>query len=259
MKKVLCVVVICLIAVMLFTFVGCDFIQRNKGKVVSDADALKGLFVKYAENGGKLSYDEWLDTIMSGSNAGIASIEKTSSEGLVDTYTITLTNGQTSTFTVTNGKDSGGKEALPEDPNAPTPDSYFLFTLLEDDTYAIEAKYHDMPARVVIPSSYNGKKVTVIGVTAFLEIRTIEEVVIPSTVTDINSSAFLRCKGLKTITIPSSVTYIDRSLTECPALTSIIFGGTKEEWSAIDRSSDWDYRTNNYTVHCSDGDIAKAK
>ena len=35
---------------------------------------------------------------------GIASIEKTSSSGLVDTYTITYTNGTTDTFTVTNGK-----------------------------------------------------------------------------------------------------------------------------------------------------------
>lgn len=35
---------------------------------------------------------------------GIVSIEKTSSEGLVDTYTITFTDGSTSTFTVTNGK-----------------------------------------------------------------------------------------------------------------------------------------------------------
>ena len=34
---------------------------------------------------------------------GISSIEKTSSEGLVDTYTITLTDGSKSTFTVTNG------------------------------------------------------------------------------------------------------------------------------------------------------------
>lgn len=34
---------------------------------------------------------------------GIASIEKTSTSGLVDTYTITMTNGQTATFTVTNG------------------------------------------------------------------------------------------------------------------------------------------------------------
>ena len=36
---------------------------------------------------------------------GISSIEKTSSEGLVDTYTITFTDGTTTTFTVTNGKD----------------------------------------------------------------------------------------------------------------------------------------------------------
>lgn len=36
----------------------------------------------------------------------ISSIEKTSSEGLVDTYTIYYTDGTTSTFTITNGKDS---------------------------------------------------------------------------------------------------------------------------------------------------------
>lgn len=34
---------------------------------------------------------------------GIASIEKTGTSGLVDTYTITYTNGQTKTYTVTNG------------------------------------------------------------------------------------------------------------------------------------------------------------
>lgn len=36
--------------------------------------------------------------------ASIQSIAKTSTSGLVDTYTVTLTNGNTSTFTVTNGK-----------------------------------------------------------------------------------------------------------------------------------------------------------
>lgn len=35
--------------------------------------------------------------------SSIASIEKTSTSGVVDTYTITLTNGNTDTFTVTNG------------------------------------------------------------------------------------------------------------------------------------------------------------
>ncbi len=41
---------------------------------------------------------------------GIASISKTNTEGLVDTYTITYTNGETTTFTVTNG--SAGEQGI---------------------------------------------------------------------------------------------------------------------------------------------------
>ena len=41
-------------------------------------------------------------TVTNGSS--IASIEKTGTSGLVDTYTVTLTDGSTTTFTVTNGK-----------------------------------------------------------------------------------------------------------------------------------------------------------
>lgn len=37
---------------------------------------------------------------------GIASVAKTGTSGLVDTYTITYTNGNTSTFTVTNGAEA---------------------------------------------------------------------------------------------------------------------------------------------------------
>ena len=38
---------------------------------------------------------------------GVAKIEKTgtSEDGLVDTYTITLTNGETFSYTITNGRD----------------------------------------------------------------------------------------------------------------------------------------------------------
>lgn len=39
---------------------------------------------------------------------GISSIEKTSTNGLVDTYTITFDDGRTTTFNVTNGKDGAG-------------------------------------------------------------------------------------------------------------------------------------------------------
>ena len=39
---------------------------------------------------------------------GITKIEKTGSSGLTDTYTTTYNDGTTSTFTVTNGKDGAG-------------------------------------------------------------------------------------------------------------------------------------------------------
>lgn len=42
---------------------------------------------------------------------GIASITKTGTVGLVDTYTITFTNGTTTTFEVTNGQDGSGNVA----------------------------------------------------------------------------------------------------------------------------------------------------
>lgn len=43
---------------------------------------------------------------------GITSITKTATAGLVDTYTITYTNGTTSTFTVTNGQDGDANEFI---------------------------------------------------------------------------------------------------------------------------------------------------
>ena len=45
---------------------------------------------------------------------GIQKIEKTGTEGLVDTYTITYTNGQTFTYTVTNG--ANGEKGEKGDP-----------------------------------------------------------------------------------------------------------------------------------------------
>ena len=50
----------------------------------------------------------------------VVSIEKTSSDGLVDTYTITYSDGNTSTFTVTNGQDGQSIKGDPGD-NGHTP------------------------------------------------------------------------------------------------------------------------------------------
>ncbi len=47
---------------------------------------------------------QYVDSGVEALGKGIVSIEKTSTSGLVDTYTITYTGGETSTFSVTNGQ-----------------------------------------------------------------------------------------------------------------------------------------------------------
>ena len=65
-------------------------------------DVLKDIFEKVGNiiSGGSGSSSGGKD---GEDGVGIESITKTSTEGLVDTYTITLTNEETTTFTVTNG------------------------------------------------------------------------------------------------------------------------------------------------------------
>ncbi len=106
---------------------------------------------------------------------------------------------------------------------------------------------------VVIPES-----VTSIGDYAFQGCSGLESITILDGVTRINGWAFSGCTGLAIITIPSSVTNIGWSAFEdCTGLASINYSGTKVQWNSITKDFDWNYRTGNYTIHCTDGDIAK--
>lgn len=131
---------------------------------------------------------------------GIASVKKTDTNGLVDTYTITLTNDQTYTFTVTNGR-NGEDAVLPVfDPDAPTPNEFFTFTLLDGDTYSIAARYQNMPSRLVIPAEYDGKAITEIEARGFYGRTSITEIVVPASVEKLLGHAFDGCSNLKTVT-----------------------------------------------------------
>ncbi len=73
-----------------------------------------------------------------------------------------------------------------------------------------------------------------IGVEAFA-LSGISELVIPEGVTELNGSSFRSNKNLTRVFIPASVTKIQCSaFRDCAKLTDIYFGGTQEQWDAID-------------------------
>lgn len=106
---------------------------------------------------------------------------------------------------------------------------------------------------IAIPSG-----VTEIKQGTFEGCTNLSSVILPNALEQIGSSAFSYAKILSSINIPSSVTEIKYSAFEqCEMLTSINYSGTQEQWAAIEKGNGWDSRTGTYTIHCTDGDIAK--
>ena len=73
---------------------------------------------------------------------GISSIEKTSSDGLNDIYTITFTDGSTTTFTVTNGKDGvAGEQGIQGIQGEPGKDGHTpVITIGENGNWYIDGE-----------------------------------------------------------------------------------------------------------------------
>jgi hypothetical protein len=65
---------------------------------------------------------------------GIVSIEKTATVGLVDTYTVTYTDGDTDTFNVTNGANGNGIVSIEKTATVGLVDTYTI-TLTDGSTY----------------------------------------------------------------------------------------------------------------------------
>ena len=92
----------------------------------------------------------------------------------------------------------------------------------------------------------------------YLNGKLVTDLVIPDSVTSIGYEAFSGCTGLTSVTIPDSVTSIGKfAFYGCTGLTSITYQGTKAQWNAISKGSWWNDNTGKYTIHCTDGDIAK--
>ena len=95
---------------------------------------------------------------------------------------------------------------------------YFIFTMLDDQTYSIKAKNIDMiPKTLIIPSEFNGVEVTEISREAFAYCENIERLLIPESITKIYRYAFLDCSNISQIVynaIQCKNTYDDMSVRE---------------------------------------------
>ena len=106
---------------------------------------------------------------------------------------------------------------------------------------------------VTIPDSVSN-----LGAGVFQSCEKLTSVTIGNSVPAIGMYSFDRCSNLTSITIPDSVTAIDLwTFRYCSNLTSIIFGGTITQWNTISKGLDWNAYTGEYTVHCTNGTIAK--
>ncbi|MBO5452775.1 MAG: leucine-rich repeat protein [Clostridia bacterium] len=89
--------------------------------------------------------------------------------------------------------------------------------------------YKDQIKNVVIEEG-----ITQIGKYAFGDLTNVEEIVIPSTVTNVQAAAFIRMSGLKKVTLsPGIATLGTNSFKDCTALAEVNFLGKKAEYDTM--------------------------
>ena len=103
---------------------------------------------------------------------------------------------------------------------------------------------------ITIPDS-----VTSIGSSAFSNCWSLTNITIPDSITSIEYHAFSNCRSLTSIAIPDSVTSIDSSaFYDCNSLKEIRFGGTKEQWNAIEKKGFWGSAINDLVIFCTNAE-----
>ena len=109
-----------------------------------------------------------------------------------------------------------------------------------------------------LTSATIGDSVTSIGEWAFQGCTSLTSVTFGNSITSIGDWAFQGCTSLTSVTTGNSIMKIGEcAFWRCMSLKSINFKGAKTQWNGIRKDKDWNSDTGNYTIHCTDGDIAK--
>ena len=96
-----------------------------------------------------------------------------------------------------------------------------------------------------------------IGDHAFSKNTSLKTANIPNGITTIGDGAFSNCLKLETVTIPLSVKYIGyNAFFNTPSLQKITYLGSKEDWKAINKGSNWLTRSNAKAIFTTDGSIS---
>lgn len=104
----------------------------------------------------------------------------------------------------------------------------------KDRTILLDYPCGNDKAAYIIP-----KSVTEIKVAAFKGCKNLKKVTILNGVTDIGYEAFCSCQDLATVVIPGSVAKVStRVFAECRNLKDVYYGGTSEQWDAIEGVKD---------------------
>ena len=89
---------------------------------------------------------------------------------------------------------------------------------------------------------------------AFLNCTGLKAVTFPKNLTEIGESAFRFCESLTSITLPASLKKMgDGAFAYCYELKEIRFEGTKAQWRAIPKDSQWAAYVSTGEVTCADG------
>ena len=116
----------------------------------------------------------------------------------------------------------------------PTDASYFFYEVMEDGNIKITGLQLNFPVDLVIPNEIDGKKVTVIGKSAFDKQITMHSCVIMDGIEVIEDFAFFNCYGLLYLYLPESLVSVgEAAFSHCFSSSDYVDGVKKRVYPTV--------------------------